>query len=125
MFSIHDPSGVKLLNRLRLNFSHLKEHKFHHGFKDTVNAMCNCGAEIETTEHYLLRCRLFSTQRLKLLDDLYRLDPSIKEKSNDCLINLILFGSDKYDNTVNKNILTLTISFIKSSGRFNGPLTDH
>ena len=75
-------------------------------------------------QHYLLRCRLFSTQRLILLDDLNRLDPSIKEKRKNCLINLILFGSDKYDNTVNKDILTLTISFIKSSGRFNGPLTD-
>ena len=27
--SIHDPQGVKLLSRLRLNFSNLNEHKFH------------------------------------------------------------------------------------------------
>ena len=30
LFSIHDPQGVKLLSRLRLNFSHLNEHKFKH-----------------------------------------------------------------------------------------------
>ena len=30
IFSICDPLGVKLLTRLRLNFSHLNEHKFRH-----------------------------------------------------------------------------------------------
>ena len=34
LFSIHDPVGVKLLTRLRLQFSHLNEHKFRHNFKD-------------------------------------------------------------------------------------------
>ena len=33
-FSIHDPIGVKLLTRLRIQFSHLNEHKFGHNFKD-------------------------------------------------------------------------------------------
>ena len=30
LFSIHHPDGVKLLARLRLGFSHLREHKFRH-----------------------------------------------------------------------------------------------
>ena len=33
LFSIHDPVGVKLLTRLRLQFSHLNKHKFRHNFK--------------------------------------------------------------------------------------------
>ena len=36
VFAIHDTKGLKLLTRLRLNFSHLNEHEFRHGFKDTV-----------------------------------------------------------------------------------------
>ena len=36
LFNVHNPIGVKYLNRLRLNFSHLNEHKFHHNFRDTV-----------------------------------------------------------------------------------------
>ena len=28
LFAIHDPAGVKLLSRLRLEFSHMKEHNF-------------------------------------------------------------------------------------------------
>ena len=49
IFSIYNPLGVKLLTRLRLQFSHLNGHKFRHGFGDTINAMCACGSEVETT----------------------------------------------------------------------------
>ena len=58
LFSVYDPLGVKLLTRLRLDFSHLNEHKFRHGFKDALNPLCTCGAEVETTEHFLLHCQL-------------------------------------------------------------------
>ena len=37
--SIYDTLGVKLLTRLRLQFSHLNEHKFRHGFAYTINVM--------------------------------------------------------------------------------------
>ena len=46
--------------RLRLNVSHLNEHKLRHNFIDTIKRRCNCGADIETNIHYLLRCRLYS-----------------------------------------------------------------
>ena len=42
LFSIYDPLSVKLLTRLRLQFSHLNEHKFRHGFEDTINATYAC-----------------------------------------------------------------------------------
>ena len=56
---------LKLLTRLEIQFSHLNEHKhghlnehkhkYRHGFGDTINAMCACGSEAETTEHFLLK----------------------------------------------------------------------
>ena len=65
--SIYDPLGVKLLTYLRLQFSHPNEHKFRHGFADTINAMCACGSEVETTEHFLLRLpSLLSTETRSL-----------------------------------------------------------
>ena len=70
VFAIHDTKGLKLLTRLRLNFSHLNEHKFRHGFKDTVDPMCKCGLETKTTLHFLLRCRLYLTIRTELLGDI-------------------------------------------------------
>ena len=41
IFNINDPLGIKMLTRLRLGFSHLREHKFAHGFKDTLNPHCS------------------------------------------------------------------------------------
>ena len=55
VFAIHDTKGLKLLTRLRLNFSHLNEHKFRHGFKDTVDPMCKCVVETEITLSLVLQ----------------------------------------------------------------------
>ena len=53
LFSVYDPLSVKLFVRLRLQFSNLYEHKFRHGFGDTVSPMYGCNAEIKDTEHSL------------------------------------------------------------------------
>ena len=45
-----------MLTRLRLGFSHLREHKFRHVFKDQLNPLCYYSIEAETTTHYFLRC---------------------------------------------------------------------
>ena len=50
---------MKLLSRLRLQFTYLNEHKFRHGFNETVNPMCSRGNDVETTEHFLLRVIAF------------------------------------------------------------------
>ena len=34
IYNIHNPLGVKYLTRLRITFSHLKEHKLKHHFQD-------------------------------------------------------------------------------------------
>ena len=54
IFNCHNSSGIKLITRLRLGFSHLREHKFRHNFQDTLNPICSCGENIETTTHYLI-----------------------------------------------------------------------
>ena len=47
--------------------------------------MCACGSEVETTEHFLLCCHLYSPQRLELFENLEKGDSSfsnlkVKEK---------------------------------------------
>ena len=49
IFQCHNPKGIKLVTRLRLGLSHLREHKFKHSFQDTLNPLCSCGLYIETT----------------------------------------------------------------------------
>ena len=71
VYAIPEISDLKLLTRLGLNFSHLNEDKFRHNFKDTINPVCSRGFEPETTDHYHLRCKLFTDLRLDLLNDIY------------------------------------------------------
>ena len=42
LFSIHNLVGIKLLTRLRLQLSHLYEHKFRHGFEHTISPVLFC-----------------------------------------------------------------------------------
>ena len=68
LYNVHDPIGVKLLSRLKLQFTHLNEHKFRHGSNDTVNPMCPCGTEVESNEQFLLHCHCFSIWRSELFN---------------------------------------------------------
>ena len=74
VFDVTDYSGLKLLTRLRLNLSHLKEHKFRHNFRDTVNPLCSCGSEAETVSHFLLHCPHYTNIRLTLLESVYAIN---------------------------------------------------
>ena len=56
-YGICCPIGVRLLNRLGLGFSHLREHKFGHNFADTLYPLCSSSFETEDTEPYFLRCQ--------------------------------------------------------------------
>ena len=39
VYNINDTIGIKLITRLRLGFSHLREHKFKHNFRDMLNPL--------------------------------------------------------------------------------------
>ena len=41
--NINNPLGLKLLTRLRIDFSHLKEYKFKHNFQDSLDSFCSYG----------------------------------------------------------------------------------
>ena len=122
IYNIHDSIGIKLLTRLRLGLSHLNEHKFRHNFRDTLNPMCLCMTEPETTSHFLLRCCNFDNLRNSLMNDLSYIDNSILFLTESNLNHLLLFGNNKYDTNTNKMILTRVIKFIKDTNRFEGSL---
>ena len=67
---------------------------------------------------------LFATNRKKLLNDLLKIDSSLRNLKDDLLLDIILFGSDKHKDTVNKEILLHTTDFIKNTKRFQRPLFD-
>ena len=84
IFLCNNPKGIQLLTRLRLGLSHLREHKFKHNFQDTLNPICNCGEDIETSSHYLLPCSLYTNERLALLNIIQGIDKSILERFSYC-----------------------------------------
>ena len=38
--------------------------------------MCACGNEVETTEHFLLRCHFYSAVTLELFEKFEKIDPN-------------------------------------------------
>ena len=84
--------------------------------------MCPWGTDIETTEHFLLRCHCFSTQRSELFDYLYRLDPSFLKLNNKVKVDYLLYGPRSNPSSLNKDVIKLVIEFLKSTAFFNEPL---
>ena len=82
IFGCHNPIGVTLLTRPRLGLSRLRKHKFKHSFQDTLNPLCSCGKEVETTFHFLLSCPNYSDERLTLLSKIRNTNPNILEDTN-------------------------------------------
>ena len=54
-YKIRDKYGIKLLTKIRVNFSDLRDHRYNHNF-NCQNPSCACGLEDETTVHYFLCC---------------------------------------------------------------------
>ena len=79
--------------------------------------MSNCDAATETTIHYLLSYRLHSVPRVELPDDVHKFDSTLHNSSEEQLLTVLLDDSEKYPSNVNKEILKLTISYLKASER--------
>ena len=92
IFDIHNPLGIKLLTRLRLGLSHLHEHKFRHCFQDTLNPLCECSKDIESTMHFFLHCTNFLIPRQTLFQKIRNIDDSILSQSETQLTQTRLYG---------------------------------
>lgn len=123
IFGVNDNYGLMLLTRLRVGFSHLKEHKFRHNFQDTTDPFCECRTgDIEDTQHYLLHCPNYSPQRLVLFNDLFNLSVHFSPYKCGMLLRLFLYGLPCLSDSKNKSILSIAIKFIVNTERFSGPL---
>ena len=58
--SFKTTKGEKAISQLRTGYANLNEYLFKCGLKDSDK--CECG-EIETCDHFLLRCPVYETQR--------------------------------------------------------------
>ena len=118
MYGLNDNLGVKLLTKVRVQFSDLRDHRYNHNF-NCLNPVCSCGTDDETSLHYFLRCPRYQTQRTFLLSKVSNIIGSdISVLPNDHLIHILIYGSNVYNKICNKLILEQSILYIKTSGRF-------
>ena len=68
VYNCHNPTGICLITKLRLGLSHLREHKFKHGF-----------------QHFLLHCPQFANERRNLLSTLGSFNCSLLVNTNKVL----------------------------------------
>ena len=122
VYNINDAIDIKLITRLPLDFSHLREHKFKYNFRDTLNRLCSCIIEVESTSHYFLHCHFFDALQAPLMNDLRNIDSDLPTLRDENLTNILLYCNQKYDDKTNQTILMHVIRYIKDSQRFDEPL---
>ena len=122
VYNCHNPKGIKLITRLRLGLSHLREHKFKHNFQESLNPLWNCGRGIESTTNFFLHCPLFTNVRYTLLSTLSSIDCNLLNNTDFVLTQTLLFGNLSFDSNKNVEILNATIDYSLSNKRFDDAL---
>ena len=82
---------------LRVGISHLRGHKFKHSFQDTLNPICSCGFDVESTFHYILHCSMYNDERYTLLSTIKNFDCRLLDVTDTVLIETVLFGNCSID----------------------------
>ena len=116
VFTCHNPIGIKYLTRIRLGFSHLRYHKFKHGFLDAIDPLCSCNTGIKNTVPN------FSFARNTFLNAIAIVDRSITDQDDIKIIQTFLYGNPSYSINDNKLILDASIKYILETKRFEGPI---
>ena len=97
IYSCHNPKGVKLITQIRLGLSHLREHKFKYKSQDSINPLCNCGHDIESTTHYLLHFPLFVNEKSTFFSTLSSLDYTLLDNTDSSLTKTLLFINTSFN----------------------------
>ena len=117
-YGIHDKHGIKLLTKIRVEFSDLRDHRYNHNF-NCLSPTCSCGIEDETSVHYFLCCPRHQAQRTILLSNISEImGTNVSLLPKDYLIHIILFGSNVFNIISNKLIIDQAIMYVKNTNRF-------
>ena len=120
--NVYNPVALKLLTKLRLGLSHLNQHKFNHNFQDCLNPLCSCSLEVESVSHFFLHCHYYSNIRSTLLNELQSIDINLLNQEDDIVVEVLLYGSTKFNTNQNFRLLSSSTDYILKSERFSGSL---
>ena len=95
--------------RIRMQCSCLNEHLFNMYIVDSPR--CVCGYATENSEHFLMHCPLFNTQRTTMLTNIQRLTDNVD-------IHTLLHGDNDISEEFNKEVFSSVHRFIIDTKRF-------
>ena len=122
VYNVHNPVGLKLLTRLRLSLSHCNQHKFNHNSQDCLNPLCLCSLKVESVSHFILHCHYFLNTCSTLLNELQSIDINLLNQEDEIVVEILLYGSTKFNTNQNFRLLSSSIEYILKSKIFSGSL---
>ena len=111
--------GNTLVTRLRVGRSHLNAHSYSIGLSESP--ACDCGAPQESSQHVLLSCPLYCSERQTLTEKVELTVPGFLRKPLKQQCNILLFGlsPDNPDFLINNTTITFAVqSFLTRIIRF-------
>ena len=103
---------VKYLTRLRIGFSHLKQHKFKHNFQNSIYPIYNCSSGIERTIYFFLNCASFNSKSQILFHKAANIDANTFTENEYIIVKFIWIGKQTSENSFNKAMLNVSTEFI-------------
>ena len=82
--------------------------------------MFDCGTKTETTGQIFLRFPFFVAEK-----HVFGKHFSLQNLNEESMIDIILYGCDRFNECDSKEILLHKIDYLKSTKRFERPLIDH
>ena len=89
-----------------------------HCFQDTLNPLCECAKDIESTMHFFLHCTNFLISRQTLFLKIRNTDDNILSQTETQLTQTLPYGNQIYLHSVNRLIINSAIDYIISTERF-------
>ncbi len=120
LYKIDHEGGNLHHTRLRLGLSHLRAHLYSNNI--IPDPTCQfCGLEVETLDHYLLRCPTYTIHRVRYLMDINTVlpPPYIASLNDDKIVELFLYGDSNLDYNINVELFIMAQTFLNNSIRFS------
>ena len=104
-----------------MNLSPLNAHRNQHKFANVDPFCVDCG-NTEDTEHYLLKCKNYTSSRATMFQNLKDSNVDVSALPGRTVLAMLLFGSADMTYDQNTKILKEVTSFIKKTKRLDVPL---
>ena len=122
-FGTNDASGSKLLTRLRVGFSHLRNINLNIICKIHWTHCAHVPLKQKTPVTFSCTAKFFLINEMSFLMTLIQLTQEIIKTSENQIVQVLLFGNKCFSKDINFRIITSSIRFIEDSKRFDESLS--